>query len=80
MEPSAAAQAAINTVSATLQTSGLSVSDYIVILLEQPKLWEHSCTVNLVNNATKIITALSSHPYSKDSAFNWAAMTVRKIK
>ena len=75
---SAAAQAAVNTVSSALQISGLSVSDYVVILLEQPKLQEHPCTVNLVNNATKIIMALSTHLYSKDSAFNWAAMTMRK--
>lgn len=78
MEPSAAAQAAVNTVSAALQTSGITMSDYIFILLEHPKLQEHPCTVNLVNNTAEIIMALSNHPYSKDSAFNWAATTMRK--
>jgi len=45
LEPSTAAQAAVNAVSATLQTSALRVSNYVVILLDTANMttyWSES--------------------------------------
>lgn len=78
MELSAASQAALDHVSAAFRTSGLSVSDYIIALLENQTLAESPCTINLVNNAKRIIKAFSCHPYSQDLAFDWATATIQK--
>lgn len=78
MEPSPASRAALDIISVAFGASGLSVSDYLITLLETRALDEHPCTVNLVNNTDKILSAFLHHPYSKDSAFDWATTIMRK--
>jgi len=78
MELSSASQAALDIISVAFQSSGLSVSNYVITLLEHQMLEEHPCTVDLINNADKIIEAFSYHPRSRSSAFNWAAATMKK--
>jgi len=55
-QPSSACLAALDAVSIALNTSTLSLSDYVVTLLKYQALWDHPSTVDLVNNTTKIMT------------------------
>ena len=58
--------------------SELTVSDFILTLLEDSKLQTHLCTLVLVKESSAIITALSRHSRSADSVFAWANGVVEK--
>jgi hypothetical protein len=58
--------------------SELTVSDFILTLLEDSKLQTHLCTLVLVKESSAIITALSRHSCSADSVFTWANGVVKK--
>ncbi|KIJ96749.1 hypothetical protein K443DRAFT_10382 [Laccaria amethystina LaAM-08-1] len=77
-QPSSACLAVLDAVSIALETSTLSLSDYVVTLLKYQALWDHPSTVDLVNNTTKIMTAFLDHLDSKISAFDWASTIMRK--
>ena len=77
-QPSPASLAALDAVSLALETSKLSLSDYVVTLLKYQALQDHPSTVDLVNNTTKIMTAFSHHLNSKISAFDWASTIMRR--
>jgi len=59
MELSSASQSALDAISRALETSKLSLSDYIVTLLKYQALRDYPSTVDLVNNTTKIMTAFA---------------------
>jgi hypothetical protein len=77
-QPSSACLATLNAVYMALNTSTLSLSDYVVTFLKYQALRDHPSTVDLVNNTTKIMTAFSDHLYSNISAFDWASTIMRK--
>jgi hypothetical protein len=77
-QPSSACLAVLDAVSIALETSTLSLSDYVVTLLKYQALRDHPSTVDLVNNTTKIMTAFLDHLDSKISAFDWASTIMRK--
>lgn len=58
--------------------SELTVSEFVLALLEDPSLETHPCTPSLVKDAGNIITALSRHSYSTSWAFTWANEIVKK--
>ena len=58
--------------------SELTVSDFILTLLEDSKLQTHLCTLVLVKESSTIITALSQHSHSADSVFAWANGVLKK--
>jgi hypothetical protein len=58
--------------------SELTVSEFILALLEDPSLETHPCTLTLVKDAGNIITALSRHSHSARSVFTWANELMKK--
>ena len=75
--PTSAALEAILDIFA-VHKSKLTVSDFILTLLEDSKLQTHLCTLVLVKESSAIITALSRHSRSADSVFAWANGVVKK--
>ena len=77
MDISCSALATLEVVSAAFDST-LSLSDYIVALLEHPSLNRHRCTLNLINETDRILEAFSHHANSKDHTFEWASTTMKK--
>ena len=78
MDISHSALAALEAISAKFDSS-ISLSDYIVALLEYPSLQKHQCTLNLIQNTDKILQAFACHSSSKDHVFAWASTTMKEM-
>jgi len=71
-------QVAVDRVSATFLTSNITLSTYVLALLEDPRFESDTCTLDLISQAHEIILAFSRHPKTHDSSLVWASNIMKK--
>ena len=69
---------AVDRVTLAFQDVNISVSDYIIQLLEDSTLQDHPQTLDLLHSATDIITAISQQPNAQKLALSWASDAVKR--
>ena len=71
-------RSAVDQVTLAFQDVKISVSDYIIRLLEDSTLKDHPHTLDLLHSATDIITAISQQPKAQNPALSWASDAVKR--
>jgi hypothetical protein len=71
-------RSAVDKVTLVFQDANISISAYIIRLLEDSTLKGHPQTLDLLCSATDIITAISQQPDAEKSALSWASNAIKK--
>jgi hypothetical protein len=72
------AQSQVDRIAGVLSHENVTVSDFVLTLLERNSLQNHPCTTSLVGNAERIIEAFARNTQSALSTYAWARKTIQK--
>ncbi|KAK6996233.1 hypothetical protein R3P38DRAFT_3222360 [Favolaschia claudopus] len=73
-------QSQVQQIAKALDDTKVTTSDFVITLLERDSLQQHPCTVDLVENAGRIMDAFFRNLVAESSAYAWARKSIQTRK